>query len=88
MGRERRGSIGWAKKMIKKQVGELLGLLSYVLFFSAQFVLTKIGFFVTQKGPHTHIIVYSSFVKIRRSSRDNKSRGIFIVGLRISLSLI
>ena len=26
-------------------------------------LLTKIGFFVTRKGPRTHVIVYSSFVK-------------------------
>jgi len=27
------------------------------------FALTKISFFVTQKGPRTHVIVYPSFVK-------------------------
>ncbi len=26
-------------------------------------LVTKIGFFITRKGPRTHIIVYSSFVK-------------------------
>jgi hypothetical protein len=37
--------------------------LCYVLIFCALFVLTKIGFFLTRKGPRTHVIVYSSFVK-------------------------
>ena len=40
-----------------------------VFLFRARFpltkLLTKIGFFVTRKGPRTHVIVYSSFVKER-----------------------
>jgi hypothetical protein len=43
-----------------------------VFLFCARFpltkLLTKIGFFVTRKGPHTRVIVYSGFVKERIDS--------------------
>jgi len=51
-------------KIARRRVVGFLGFLCYdVLFFCALFLLTKIGFFVTRKGPRTHVIVYSSFVK-------------------------
>ncbi len=37
--------------------------------FSITKILTKIGFFVTRKGPRTHVFVYSSFVKERIDSK-------------------
>jgi hypothetical protein len=49
-------------KIARRRVVGFLVLL-YVSFFCALFLLTKLGFFVTQKGPCTCVIVYSSFVK-------------------------
>jgi hypothetical protein len=46
----------------KMQRGEWWGFLCYV-FFCALFLLTIIGFFVTRKGPSTHVIVYLIFLK-------------------------
>ena len=47
-----------------------------VFLFRARFpltkLLTKFGFFITRKGPHNHVIVYSSFVKERI---DNEKAG-------------
>ncbi len=41
----------------------VVGFLVLCVIFLRPFLLTKIGFFVTRKGPRTHDIVYSSFVK-------------------------
>jgi hypothetical protein len=42
--------------------GRVVGFL-VLCVFCALFLLTKIGFFVTRKGPRTHVIVYLSFLK-------------------------
>ena len=51
----------------------ILCAMCFVLrLFSTTKLPTKIGFFVTRKGPCTHIIVYSSFVQ---KQIDSKKRG-------------
>ncbi len=62
-GKKRRHWMGTEDgKIARRRVVGFLVLL-YVLFFCALFLLTKLGFFVTRKGPCTCVIVYSSFVK-------------------------
>ena len=43
-------------------------------YFPLTKLLTMIGFFVTQKGPHTHVIGYSRFVKERIKSKKAGER--------------
>ena len=50
-----------AQKMVEDQAGELWGNLAMCFFHP--FLLTKVGFFIPRKGPRTHVIVFSSFVK-------------------------
>ncbi len=68
----------WEKRYFVSEMVWLLEILdcwSFVrcVLFRARFpltkLLTKIGFFVTQKGPRTHVIVYSSFIKERINSK-------------------
>ena len=59
-----------------------------MFLFSARFpqtkLLTKIGFYVTQKGPRTHVIVYSRFVKKkdRQQERYSSARILAIEGYK------
>ena len=56
---------------------QIVDPLCNIFLFCAHFpptkLLTKIGFFVIRKGPGTHVIVYSSFVKQRIDARKLES---------------
>jgi hypothetical protein len=58
-----------------------------VFLFCARFpltkLLTKIGFFVTRKGPRTHVIDYSSFVKELIDSKNSFWHSLQIGSLQI-----
>jgi hypothetical protein len=65
MGGVRRGGIGWARKMVEEQAGELWGNLCDMIFFRALFFTNKNRLFCNPKlilTVCTHVIVFSSFV--------------------------